>query len=225
MIKILNNDIKKYKITFASFPSIPAPIRDVQEKQVSGRDGCLIIDKGTYRNIEITINGHAECERSDLIDYFGFKGELTFDDSDEFFWKYRVINIDTKQILDNGELLEFNATLKLEPFKYLIKGKEKQTAKDEITLKNKYNTNAYPYIKVIAKGNVKIYLNGRQVLEIKDVKDYVEIDCDKDMIFREYQSYDENSSGDTFFLSRNSSTTIRIEGATSFEITPNWRTI
>ncbi|MFM1538791.1 hypothetical protein [Helcococcus bovis] len=225
MIKILNKDIKKYKITFASFPNIPVPIRDVQEKQVSGRDGILIIDKGTYRNIEITLNGHAECERSDLIDYFGFQGELTFDDSDEFFWKYRVINIDAKQILDKGQLQEFNATLKLDPFKYLIKGKEKQTAKNEITLKNKYNTIAYPYIKVVAKGDVKIYLNSRQVLEIKDVKDYVEIDCDKDMIFREYQSYDENSSGDTFFLPGNSSTTIKIEGATRFEITPNWRTI
>lgn len=39
MIKILNNDIKKYKITFASFPSIPAPIRDVQEKASGSRDG------------------------------------------------------------------------------------------------------------------------------------------------------------------------------------------
>jgi len=75
-------------------------VRNVEEKLVSGRDGSLIIDRGTYQNIPIMLIGHAECKRTELIDYFGTTGELKFETSPDRFWKYRVTAIDIKEVLD-----------------------------------------------------------------------------------------------------------------------------
>lgn len=226
MILINDKNCSDLKIVFSELPSIPKPVRNVEEKFVSGRDGSLIIDRGTYQNIPIMLTGHAECKRTELIDYFGATGELKFETSPDRFWKYRVTAIDVKEVLDDGVLLAFSINMSLGPHKYLVSGKSKIIGSSTLSLKNDYNANAYPFLKIKGTGTIGIIKNGIQILSIKDITDYVDIDCEADVIHRNNVNYDNKAIGDTFYLDANKTTELKFTGNVSEVILiPNWREI
>lgn len=226
MILINDKNCSDLKIVFSELPSIPKPVRNVEEKFVSGRDGSLIIDRGTYQNISIMLTGHAECKRTELIDYFGTTGELKFETSPDRFWKYRVTAIDVKEVLDDGVLLAFSINMSLGPHKYLVSGKSKIIGSSTLSLKNDYNANAYPFLKIKGTGTIGIIKNGIQILSIKDITDYVDIDCEADVIHRNNVNYDNKAIGDTFYLDANKTTELKFTGNVSEVILiPNWREI
>lgn len=226
MILINDKNCSDLKIVFSELPSIPKPMRNVEEKFVSGRDGSLIIDRGTYQNIPIMLIGHAECKRTELIDYFGTTGELKFETSPDRFWKYRVTAIDIKEVLDDGVLLAFSINMSLDPHKYLVSGKSKIMGSNTLSLKNEYNSNAYPVIKLKGTGTIGIIKNGIQILSIKGITDYVDIDCEADVIHRNNVNYDSKATGDTFYLDANKTTELKFTGNVSEVILiPNWREI
>lgn len=226
MILINDKNCSDLKIVFSELPSIPKPVRNVEEKFVSGRDGSLIIDRGTYQNILIMLIGHAECKRTELIDYFGTTGELKFETSPDRFWKYRVTAIDVKEVLDDGVLLAFSINMSLGPHKYLVSGKSKIIGSSTLSLKNDYNANAYPFLKIKGTGTIGIIKNGIQILSIKDITDYVDIDCEADVIHRNNVNYDNKAIGDTFYLDANKTTELKFTGNVSEVILiPNWREI
>nr|DAP21464.1 MAG TPA: distal tail protein [Caudoviricetes sp.] len=226
MILINDKNCSDLKIVFSELPSIPKPVRNVEEKFVSGRDGSLIIDRGTYQNIPIMLIGHAECKRTELIDYFGTTGELKFETSPDRFWKYRVTAIDVKEVLDDGVLLAFSINMSLGPHKYLVSGKSKIIGSSTLSLKNDYNANAYPFLKIKGTGTIGIIKNGIQILSIKDITDYVDIDCEADVIHRNNVNYDNKAIGDTFYLDANKTTELKFTGNVSEVILiPNWREI
>lgn len=226
MILINDKNCSDLKIVFSELPSIPKPVRNVEEKFVSGRDGSLIIDRGTYQNIPIMLIGHAECKRTELIDYFGTTGELKFETSPDRFWKYRVTAIDVKEVLDDGVLLAFSINMSLGPHKYLVSGKSKIIGSSTLSLKNDYNANAYPFLKIKGTGTIGIIKNGIQILSIKGITDYVDIDCEADVIHRNNVNYDNKAIGDTFYLDANKTTELKFTGNVSEVILiPNWREI
>lgn len=226
MILINDKNCSDLKIVFSELPSIPKPVRNVEEKFVSGRDGSLIIDRGTYQNIPIMLIGHAECKRTELIDYFGTTGELKFETSPDRFWKYRVTAIDIKEVLDDGVLLAFSINMSLNPHKYLVSGKSKIIGSSTLSLKNDYNANAYPFLKIKGTGTIGIIKNGIQILSIKGITDYVDIDCGADVIHRNNVNYDNKATGDTFYLDANKTTELKFTGNVSEVILiPNWREI
>lgn len=226
MILINDKNCSDLKIVFSELPSIPKPVRNVEEKFVSGRDGSLIIDRGTYQNIPIMLTGHAECKRTELIDYFGITGELKFETSPDRFWKYRVTAIDIKEVLDDGVLLAFSINMSLDPHKYLVSGKSKIIGSSTLSLKNDYNAKAYPFLKIKGTGTTGIIKNGIQILSIKDVTDYVDIDCEADVIHRNNVNYDNKATGDTFYLDANKTTELKFTGNVSEVILiPNWKEI
>lgn len=226
MILINDKNCSDLKIVFSELPSIPKPVRNVEEKLVSGRDGSLIIDRGTYQNIPIMLTGHAECKRTELIDYFGIVGELKFETGPDRFWKYRVTAIDVKEVLDDGVLLAFSINMSLGPHKYLVSGKSKIIWSSTLSLKNDYNANAYPFLKIKGTGTIGIIKNGIQILSIKDITDYVDIDCEADVIHRNNVNYDNKATGDTFYLDANKTTELKFTGNVSEVILiPNWREI
>lgn len=226
MILINDKNCSDLKIVFSELPSIPKPVRNVEEKFVSGRDGSLIIDRGTYQNIPIMLIGHAECKRTELIDYFGTTGELKFETSPDRFWKYRVTAIDIKEVLDDGVLLAFSINMSLDPHKYLISGKSKIIGSSTLSLKNDYNANAYPFLKIKGTGTIGIIKNGIQILSIKEITDYVDIDCEADVIHRNNVNYDNKATGDTFYLDANKTTELKFTGNVSEVILiPNWKEI
>ena len=226
MILINDKNCSDLKIVFSELPSIPKPVRNVEEKLVSGRDGSLIIDRGTYHNIPIMLIGHAECKRTELIDYFGTTGELKFETSPDRFWKYRVTAIDIKEVLDDGVLLAFSINMSLDPHKYLVYGKSKIIGSSTLSLKNDYNANAYPFLKIKGTGTIGIIKNGIQILSIKDITDYVDIDCEADVIHRNNVNYDNKATGDTFYLDANKTTELKFTGNVSEVILiPNWKEI
>ena len=226
MILINDKNCSDLKIVFSELPSIPKPRRDIDEKIVSGRDGVLVVDRGTYQNIILMLTGHAECKRTELIDYFGIFGELKFETSPDRFWRYRVAAIDVREILDDGVLLSFSITMSLDPHKYLVSGKNKISGSNNLSLKNDYNSKAYPFLKIKGKGTVGIVKNGIQILSIKDITDYVDIDCEADIIHRNNVNYDNKATGDTFYLDANRTTELKFTGNVSgVELIPNWREI
>lgn len=226
MILINNKNCSDLKIVFSELPSIPKPRRDIDEKTVSGRDGVLIVDKGTYQNIILMLTGHTECKRTELIEYFGTFGELKFETSLDRFWKYRVTAIDIREVLDDGVLLAFSVNMSLDPYKYLVSGKNKIVGSSTLNLKNEYNSNAYPTLKIKGRGTIGVIKNGIQILSIKDIIDYVDIDCEADIIHRNNVNYDNKATGDTFYLDANRTTELKFTGNVSgVELIPNWREI
>ncbi|WP_288868812.1 hypothetical protein [uncultured Parvimonas sp.] len=224
MILINDKKCSDLKIVFSELPSIPKPKRNFEERQVNGRSGSLLVDKKTYNNITITLQGHAECKRTELIDYFGFTGELKFETSTDRFYNYRVVDLSIKEILDDGVLLQFFITLSLYPFKFLVSGKEKITGTKNLNLKNDYNVDAYPKLKIFGSGDIGILKNEIQIMNIKDITDYIEIDCEADVVHRNNVSFDSKTVGDIFYLDANKSTNISFTGnVTKAELIPNWR--
>ena len=224
MILINDKKCSDLRIVFSELPSISKPRRDVDEKTISGRDGVLVVDKGTYQNIILMLTGHAECKRTDLLDYLGIFGELKFETSPDRFWKYRVAAIDVREIIDDGVLLSFSITMSLNPHKYLVSGKNKITGSNTLSLKNEYNSNAYPILRLKGSGTIGIIKNGIQILSIKDITDYVDIDCEADIIHRNNVNYDNKATGDTFYLDANRTTELKFTGNVSeVELIPNWR--
>ncbi|MDO4778507.1 MAG: hypothetical protein Q4A42_03010 [Tissierellia bacterium] len=225
MIIVNGRNCSELNIVFNELPSIPKPVRRTEERIVSGRDGTLTIDKGTYDNISLTLTGHAECTRSELIAYFGNFGELKFETSADRFWKYRVVNLDIREILDDGELLSFGITLSFSPYKYLDSGKEKIFG-TSMSLANNYNSDAYPILRIYASGDIGITKNLVQVMRITGVEDYVIVDCEADVIHRDNVNYDSRVTGDVFFLDSNKTTILNFSGGVSkVELIPNWREI
>lgn len=223
MILINGKSCDDLKIVFSELSSIPKPIRRLEEKVVSGKNGVLTVDKGTYDNIPLTLTGHAECTRTELIDYFDLFGELKFETDKDRFWKYRVVNLDIKEIIGDGILIQFIITLSLDPFKYLDVGKNKING-TSMNLVNEYNVDAFPIIKIKGSGTIGISKNMVQVLSIQNVSDYVVVDCLADVIHRDNVSYDSRTTGNTFFLDANKTTILTFNGnITGVELIPNWR--
>ena len=224
MLSINGKDCSEVGIVFDSLPSIPKPFRNIEERMVSGRDGALIIDKGTYQDIPIVLTGHGECSRTALLNYFGEHGEVIFETLPGRIWKYRVSTLDVSEILGNEVLLKFSLGLYLHPYKYLSSGKNKIVGQNSLILNNIYNAKAYPLFKIIGSGAISIRKDGSEVLKINGVVDYVEVDCEADVIHRAHLGMDKNAVGDTFFIDAGKQSTISVTGnVISIECIPNWR--
>lgn len=209
---------------------------DYEVVTVEGRNGSLILNKGTYPDVEKTFTITA----IDYMDDDNIEGMIDsikkwlFNITDNrlyyaFSNKYNIV----KKVIFNEDIRttfeefgDFQVTFLCEPFYYteedieVIK-KESSTVDTTHTFDNKGDFESSPYIKIYGNGSIGFFLNGINIA-IKNVSGSVEIDT-KLLTCTSYginKIQDLLSDFPTLAVGRNTVTIPSDQGITQIEITP-----
>lgn len=212
-----------YGIIINKFPALSVPERQLDEIEVLGRNGNLVVDYGTYKDIDFTF----QCTLKDFSRIDGVKAWLTGFDKlimswiPDKYYKARLINrIDIAQSLE--EIGEFPLIFKAEPFGYAVNNSLITVTSPDSIINNPGTFEADPVIKIYGSGNVDLSINN-SVVHLIDIADYITMDsvlqdCYKDTVLCNSQMYGE------FLELQPGSNNISWTGSVSrIEITPNWR--
>ena len=210
-------------IIFSDFPPIPTGKKRTQFLTVPGRDGVLTVEDDSLEPFQIQVEGHAECTRDQLINYFSGKGRLIFDEMPDRYYNITIVDgITITYPLGNKSLLKFLVTFEFEPYAMSVNN-PLVVAGTTLTINNIYGIKALPYMRITGNGTIIIRKNGVQILEIKNVSDYVEIDSSLDAIFKGNTSFERNSVGKVPVLDIGTNIIVISGNVTKFEIRYNWR--
>ena len=165
-----------------NYPSITIANEEYEEVLVEGRNGKLIINKGTYPDKKIPftftiLSPRIEIDFERVYEWLTEieDNRLIFGRRDRCYKVKKVIFGDIQK--EFRSIGEFDVTFLCEPF---LQDLDKTT--HEITtsgLKINYDGNAPgdTLIKVYGSGNIQLTING-ETMQINNVTDYVEIDSD-----------------------------------------------
>ncbi len=165
-----------------NYPSIPIANEEYEEVLVEGRNGKLIINKGTYPDKKISftftiLSPRIEIDFERVYEWLTEieDNRLIFGRRDRCYKVKKVIFGDIQK--EFRSIGEFDVTFLCEPF---LQDLDKTT--HEITtsgFKINYDGNAPgdTLIKVYGSGNIQLTING-ETMQINNVTDYVEIDSD-----------------------------------------------
>lgn len=180
-------------------PEIPVPHRDIEIKEIRGRNGSLT-KKYAYKNIEFDVI-------LNLMDTTGIKNtirqikpwilngkKISFSDDPGFY--YQIVHGFIPDNIENtlGIYGFFAAKFIAKPFQY------KETAMEVI--KTTPKTFAYsgtvegePYIKVVGSGDVAITLNG-SVFQLNNIVSYLELDSESKQVYKGTSPQGVNMTGE-----------------------------
>lgn len=165
-----------------NYPSIPITNEEYEEVPIEGRNGKLIINKGTYPDKKIPftftiLSPRIEIDFERVYEWLTEieDNRLIFGRRDRCYKVKKVIFGDIQK--EFRSIGEFDVTFLCEPF---LQDLDKTT--HEITtsgFKINYDGNAPgdTLIKVYGSGNIQLTING-ETMQINNVTDYVEIDSD-----------------------------------------------
>lgn len=123
------------KILVVKRPDIPAPIRNLKEIDVPGRDGMLYIDEGTNEDIEITVEFNFMGKPEEWFALFrkakrwllqGGNHNLVFYDDRDFFFRVKKVEIETAERVCY-EIGRFSAVFFCSGYHYAKEGAEERT--------------------------------------------------------------------------------------------------
>lgn len=168
-INFNNKNSDELNLYVVKRPNIPSPKRRYEEIDIDGRDGKLYRDKGTYEEIEISIDFNFCVESPEewnmklrevkkWISNIENKKLKLSDDLSYFYKVNKVVLSDTERIL--RRIGKFTLTFSCDPFMYLdigLEGKWKPKY-----LYNNYEV-SYPTYIIKGEGILTINLNGEEV--------------------------------------------------------------
>ena len=165
-----------------NYPSIPITNEEYEEVPIEGRNGKLIINKGTYPDKKIPFTFTILSPRIEIDFERVYEWLIEIEDNRLIFGRrdrcYKVKKVIFGDIQKEFRSIgEFDVTFLCEPF---LQDLDKTT--HEITtsgFKINYDGNAPgdTLIKVYGSGNIQLTING-ETMQINNVTDYVEIDSD-----------------------------------------------
>ena len=209
-------------LRLTEYPSIPIANEEYEEVYVEGRNGNLIINKGTYPNINLPFNFTILSEQID-VDFDKVYEWLTEIKDNRLIWgRDDRCYIVKKVIFDNLQkefksIGEFSCTFICEPFKRDLKQITTTVTNGE---KIYYPGNApsEPLIKIYGSGNIQITING-ETMQINNVTNYVEIDSELMQVRNaDKTSKDMDTLGDFALLSKGENAIAYTGTITSVEI-------
>ncbi|MBB6622572.1 phage tail family protein [Clostridium gasigenes] len=174
-------------------PNVPIPERNIEEKEIKGRDSSLISDYKTYKNISIDVEFNflesrdflEKCRAiskwlNNIEDY-----KLNFTDNPSYFFKVKYVKC--KDIVRDLKIKgSFTVNFICEPFQYSKDGQDEIILTNNSTLYNPYFIVAKPIVKLWGEGIIKLNLNGN-ILEI-NLGQSIIIDCKLEEAFRTINS-------------------------------------
>lgn len=211
-----SNSSLNLNLYLEEYPSIPLSTEEYEEVSVEGRNGNLIINKGTYpdKKIPFTFTIKSSQIEIDFDAVYDWLTEISdnrmlFGRDDRCYIVKKVIFDDLKK--EFRELGEFTVTFICKPF-----AQDLESTTYEITssgFKFNYSGNAPgdSLIKIYGSGNIQLTIND-DTMQVNDVTDYVEIDSELKQVRNvDGTSKDYESLGD-FILFEKGENTISYNG-------------
>lgn len=209
-------------------PSIPAPIKRYNKYTIQGRDGELYEDTGYYEDIVITIPFNYIGDVNDWFSKFRFYKKmfssaktLRFDDDEHWFYKVKKIDIGTNT-RNSKRIGKFDVQFTLDPYSYLIAGKDVIDFNETIT--NNYDVSMPIYH---INGNGVCHLIVNDTVCTCNVVENLTIDTDRKVSYRAdgtLQNTAINKDYDLLWLVEGDNTVTISDGFT-LEVIPNWREV
>lgn len=191
MKKLIFNNYQAEDLGFIVVEGAPEILaqEDYEVVAIEGRNGSLIVNKGTYPDIEktFTITAIDYIDEDNIEDMMDSIKKWFFDikDSRLFYTFNNKYNIVKKVIFNEDvrtsfeEFGDFQVTFLCEPFYYedeeniVITKSSNEAPQKEFT--NNGDFESFPCIKIYGTGSVYFYLNNVSIA-IKNITTYVEVD-------------------------------------------------
>lgn len=193
------------------YPSIPISNEDYEEVPVEGRNGKLIINKGTYPDKKIPfaftiLSPIIEIDFERVYEWLTEieDNRLIFGRNDRCYKVKKVIFGDIQK--EFRTIGEFNVTFLCEPFTQDLNSEVHEITNSGFTLYYAGNAPGDTLIKVYGNGNIQLTING-ETMQINNVTDYVEIDSDLMQVRnQDGTSKDNDTLGDFIMLEKGGNT-------------------
>ena len=154
-----------------NLPPISKPKIRTSAEEIDGRDGDVVTTLGyaAYdKTFSIGLRGDYNVD--DVISFFNTSGQVTFSNEADKYYNFAIYNQ-----IDFEKLIRFktaNITMHVQPFKYSVDEKEitytntgSQTIAN-LSIRNNGNIYSKPTITITGKGNIYIYLDNVQILQL-----------------------------------------------------------
>lgn len=173
-----NTDLITKGIIVEKIPTITKPKKRYVTHEIEGRNGVLIVDKGTYDTFIVSLSCHfKETNSIDEIKSFlnGF-GKLSIDGVRE----YEAIlknQIDFDEVSTSG-FRKFPLQFLCNPIAHDITATDVTILSSPTTITINQNANTYPVLTIKGSGDVTIYFNNKRfdLLNLDSSKTYT-LDC------------------------------------------------
>lgn len=162
MILWNNVDIRTKGIINEKIPTITKGKKRIEVYDIEGRNGALMIDKGTYDTFIVSLSCHFNENVFDIDDIKSFLdgyGKLSIDGVREY---EAVINnkIDFEEVLRSG-FRKFPIQFLCNPIAHDIQPTSVEITESPFTFTINQTANTYPTITIEGSGNVVVYINNK----------------------------------------------------------------
>lgn len=210
-----------------------SPERDVEKKEVPGRDGELIFDNGRYKNTDVTFKCSILAEdtedyrrriqelRSFLGSRIGYKRLEDTYRKDEYRLAAFTAGLDPDEVMLQGS--SFDLKFNCKPQRFLKNGEDVITITSTTTIINDTYFDAKPLIRMYSSGSVVVGNCGITLIKPSTVS-YVDIDSDIGDCFSGTTNCNNCVTVSTkeYPVLTPGENKITLNGMTKIELTPRW---
>ena len=207
-----------------------APERNVEAKEVPGRNGSLLFDKGNYKNIIVEYPAAIiENMPYRIRDFANFAGaQIGYQRLEDTYHpdEYRLARfMSDMKITSTGyqnRSGEFTLSFDCKPQRFLKKGEEPITFTANGALFNETSMNAKPFLRIYGSGAGTVGI-GSETITISAISSYMDIDCEIMDAFKGTTNCNNNVSFTDDIVLKPGSNGIAMTGnITSIVVTPRW---
>lgn len=173
---VLINDKPSYGVNgliITSLPPITKPKMRFASEEIDGRDGDIITTLG-YQAYDktVSIGLHGDFDIDKVVEFFATSGTITFSSEPDKVYRFRQLDS-----IDFERLVRYRTadiSLHVQPFKTgrLQRPKVFTGADAQAVITNAGNVVAVPKLTVKASGDIGLFLDGSQVLQVANTGDY-----------------------------------------------------
>lgn len=173
---VLINDKPSYGVTgliVTSLPPITKPKMRYNAEEIDGRDGDIITTLGYQayaKTLSIGLHGGFDIDK--VVEFFATSGTITFSNEPDKAYRFQQLeNIDFERLV---RYRTADVKLHVQPYKTgrLQRPKVFTNADAQAVVTNAGNVSAAPKLTIKASGNIGLYLDGSQVLQVANTGDY-----------------------------------------------------
>lgn len=173
---VLINDKPSYGVTgliVTSLPPITKPKMRYNAEEIDGRDGDIITTLGYQaydKTLSIGLHGGFDIDK--VVEFFATSGTITFGNEPDKAYRFQQLeNIDFRRLV---RYRTADIRLHVQPYKTgrLQRPKVFTNADAQAVVTNAGNVTAAPKLTIKASGNIGLYLDGLQVLQVSNFGDY-----------------------------------------------------
>lgn len=230
IVTFAGKNLADFGVQVSGIDTYGAPSRVVNAEHVAGRNGSIVIDEGTYNDVEhvyhVAIKRHLAENISGLRNFLlSVRGYARLQDTytpDEFYQAVFHNAIDLTAEGHGNKWSLFDLTFTRKPQRFLKTGEETITLTASGTVNNFTLMDARPLLRVYGHGTLKI--NGT-TLTIAGTASYTDIDCELQDAYYGAQNLNQYLalSPNAFPVLQSGTNTFTLgTGITRVIITPRW---